>query len=236
MAKKKAIKKSAKKTTLKKGSAEAKRKMAKVRAAKTKQINTLKKEQLKGKLYQRAVKKTTTGGKRYKYNVIKDENLPAKKPGKRIAKKSGNVYYEYRVNRSDMPGSMTGIKKHYDKNSHNVNFKIVSGIGKIPNAYDMNAVTEIKMFIENDGNLYRQQTLPILKNLSKKYQKGTFDVTKASKLYRYLIDNGLQKYHKQFGNRGSKWYNILNTSDRQFLAEWFADETLAELQAGNIWN
>jgi hypothetical protein len=235
MAKKKAVKKSAKKTTLKKGSAEAKRKMAKVRAAKTKEINKLKKEQLKGKLYQRAVKTTTTGGKKYKYNVVKDENLPALKPGKRRSK-NGNVYYEYRVNRSDMPNSLTGIKKHYDKNSHNVNLKIMSGIGKIPNPYDIDAVNEIKIYIENDGNLYRQQTLPILKNLTKKYKKGTFDVVKAAKLFRYLIDNGLQKYNKEFGSKSDKWYDLLNTTDRQYLAEWFAEDTLIELQAGNFWN
>jgi hypothetical protein len=184
MAKKKAIKKAVKKTTLKKGSAEAKRKMAKVRAAKTKEINKLKKEQLKGKLYQRAVKKTTTGGKRYKYNVIKDENLPAKKPGKRIAKKSGNVYYEYRVNRSDMPGSLTGMEKHYDKNSHNYNFTI-SGLNSkrdlLDKVYKNLAMAELSLLS--------------YKNALKNYKLDTLTKNKYNKEIKF-INKTINQYKK----------------------------------------
>ena len=37
-------------------------------------------------------------------NLIIDAMLTAKKPGKRRSAKSGKTYYEYRRNRSDMPG------------------------------------------------------------------------------------------------------------------------------------
>jgi hypothetical protein len=105
MAKKKAVKK----TAIKKGSAAAKAKMARVRAGKTKRINELKKAQLKKtKSYQRKVKLTNSGGYLWPYNVAKDEALKAMPPGKRISKKTGEPYWEYRVNRSDMPGSLTG--------------------------------------------------------------------------------------------------------------------------------
>lgn len=43
-----------------------------------------------------------------------DERLHAKQPGKRIVKGSGgkkHAYYEYRKNRSDMPGKLTGVKQ-----------------------------------------------------------------------------------------------------------------------------
>jgi len=109
MAKKKAVKK----TAIKKGSAAAKAKMAKVRAGKTKRINELKKAQLKKtKSYQRKVKLTNSGGYLWPYNVAKDEALKAMPPGKRISKKTGEPYWEYRVNRSDMPGSLTGLELH----------------------------------------------------------------------------------------------------------------------------
>ena len=61
----------------------------------------------------------------YKYNVKRDKKRTAQEPGKRISKE-GNVYYEYRKNRSDKKGSLTG-EKHLDTNSHNYNFTI-SGI------------------------------------------------------------------------------------------------------------
>jgi hypothetical protein len=58
----------------------------------------------------------------------RDEQRKAKKPGKR---KSGPgaqrpYYYEYRKNRTDKPGSLTGT--HKDTKSHNVNIRVVSGI------------------------------------------------------------------------------------------------------------
>jgi len=109
------------------------------------------------------------------------------------------------------------------------------GFGKLPGPSDPDAVREIELFIENDGDLYRQQTYPILKNLTKKYVKGTFKVEPAAKLFRYLIDNGMKKYHKEFGSRSSKWYELLSTSDRQYLAMQMAKDTLLELNAGNRW-
>lgn len=117
MAKKKAVKK----TAVKKGSAEAKRKMAKVRKAKKNYVLIEKDRQTK-------VKTTNSGGYIYNYNKKKDEGRKAMPPGKRISKKTGNPYWEYRVNRSDKKGSLTG-EKHYDTNSHNYNFTI-SGLKK----------------------------------------------------------------------------------------------------------
>jgi hypothetical protein len=115
MAKKKAVKK----TAVKKGSAEAKRKMAKVRKAKKNYVLIEKDRQTK-------VKTTNSGGYIYPYNKEKDKTKKAMPPGKRISKKTGNAYWEYRVNRSDKKGSLTG-EKHYDTNSHNYNFTI-SGV------------------------------------------------------------------------------------------------------------
>lgn len=117
MAKKKAVKK----TALKKGSAAAKAKMAKVRKAKKNYILVEKDRQTK-------VKTTNSGGYLYPYNKAKDKANKAMPPGKRISKKTGNPYWEYRVNRSDKKGSLTG-EKHLDKNSHNYNFTI-SGVNK----------------------------------------------------------------------------------------------------------
>jgi hypothetical protein len=97
MAKKKAVKK----TAIKKGSAAAKAKMAKVRKAKKNYILVEADRQTK-------VKTTNSGGYLYPYNVAKDKLKKAMPPGKRISKKTGNPYWEYRVNRSDKKGSLTG--------------------------------------------------------------------------------------------------------------------------------
>ena len=98
MAKKKAVKK----TAIKKGSAAAKAKMAKVRKAKKNYILVEADRQTK-------VKTTNSGGYLYPYNKAKDAQRKAMPPGKRISKKTGEPYWEYRVNRSDKKGSLTGL-------------------------------------------------------------------------------------------------------------------------------
>ena len=100
---------------------------------------------------------------------------------------------------------------------------------------DPDAVREIQLYADNNSQLYFSRKLPILKNLQKKYKKGTFDVNKASKLWRYYIDDAMQRYHKEFGNRG-KWYDMINTTDRQLLANEYAEDTLNEFELGNFVN
>jgi hypothetical protein len=63
-------------------------------------------------------------------NIARDKVRKAKPPGKRKASKTAQrkYYYEYRKNRTDKPGKLTGT--HKDTKSHNVNIRVVSGIGK----------------------------------------------------------------------------------------------------------
>lgn len=135
-------------------------------------------------------------------------------------------------------GTFKGLKRisgsHKDSKSHNVNVRVVSGIIGIPDFSDPNAAREIELYAENDGDLYRQQRRPILINLTKKYKKGTYDVQKALKLWRYFIDSAMKKYNKEFGSRGDKWFDLLSTSDRQLLAEKWAKETKEEFDLGNF--
>lgn len=157
-------------------------------------------------------------------NKKRDKKIQAKPPGKRIVKTAGksHVYYERRANRSDK-GRLLGISN------------IGKNIGNIPKPNDVDAVREIELFIENDYQLFRSKTNPILINLTKKFKKGTFDINKAAKLFRFLIDLGMKKYHKEYGS-GKDWHKLLSTHDRQYLAEQMAKHTLIELESGNEWN
>jgi hypothetical protein len=182
----------------------------------------------KGKKLGSASRQTGTSDKK------RDQQRKAKKPGKR---KSGPgaqrpYYYEYRKNRTDKPGKLTGT--HKDTKSHNVNIRVVSGVGNMPKYKDQVAAREISLYADNDSQLYYQKRKPILLNLSKKYKKGTYDIDKAAKLWRYYIDAAMQKYNKEFGSRGDKWYDLLSTSDRNLLATEYAIRTKQEFDLGNI--
>ena len=108
-------------------------------------------------------------------------------------------------------------------------------IGSLPIYKDKEAAREIQLFADNDYLLYQQRKRPILINLGKKYKKGTYDIHKAAKLWRYYIDAAMQKYHKEFGSRG-KWSNLLSVPDRNLLALDYAIETKNEFDLGNFTN
>jgi len=120
---------------------------------------------------------------------------------------------------------------HTDTKSHNVNIKVVSGM---PSYKDPDMARELELYADNDSTLYFQRRKPILINLGKKYKKGTYDIQKAAKLWRYYIDAALEKYNKEFGSRGDKWYELMSVSDRNLLALEYAKATKDEFDLGNF--
>jgi hypothetical protein len=169
---------------------------------------------------------------------------------KKVAKKAAPKKAAKKVVRKAAPKKHTKYGKvkahtrrvaglHKDTKSHNVNIRVVSGVGKsikigsMPIYKDKEAAREIQLYADSDYQLYKQRKNPILQNLTKKYLKGTYDIQKAAKLWRYYIDAALQKYHKEFGSRGS-WSNLLSVSDRNLLALEYAIETKNEFDLGNF--
>lgn len=74
---------------------------------------------------------------------------------------------------------------------------------------DENLAEELATYIENDGDLYRQQYQPQVLNLARRRYKGEYDAKLAIKLVVYLVESGLKKYRKEFGltepvNRATK--------------------------------
>jgi len=111
------------------------------------------------------------------------------------------------------------------------NKRIVSGL---PSYKDPDMARELELYADNDSLLYFQRRKPILINLSKKYKKGTYDIQKAAKLWRYYIDAALEKYNKEFGSRGDKWYDLMSVPDRNLLALKYAQNTKEEFDLGNF--
>ena len=102
--------------------------------------------------------------------------------------------------------------------------EIVAGIGEGLAAH---AARELKLYIEQDRDLYRQQIVPIIKNVQRKMKSGKYEHAQAPKLWMYLVDNGAKKYVKEFGG------NIKDTFPkdvRQSVAVQFANEYKAEIE------
>ena len=62
---------------------------------------------------------------------------------------------------------------------------------------------ELKLTMDSSEEGYKQQYIPILKNLSKKMKNGTYDKEKAVKLMMYYVSNGAKRYEKDFGGGGA---------------------------------
>ena len=78
---------------------------------------------------------------------------------------------------------------------------------------------ELKVYIDNDYNLYKQRYEPMVDNQMKKLGKRIYNPILAEKMWKYLADEGAKKYQKEFG--GS---NLFSPADRREVAEMLRDD------------
>ena len=109
-------------------------------------------------------------------------------------------------------------------------FKKWKTLGAAPGFADPMAADEIRLYADNNSQLYYSRRLPILKNLYKKWKKGTFKIELAAKLWKYYIEDAMQRYTKEHGSRGEKWHKLLSVSDRKLLATDYAKQTLYDFE------
>lgn len=104
---------------------------------------------------------------------------------------------------------------------------------------DEGAARELELYIDNDRDLYRQQFVPIVKNLMLKRRKGVYDREKAVKLFMYLMESGAKKYVREFvqsstpGSIAPKIDTVFNKNTRLLAARRFRDSFETEAELGN---
>lgn len=59
---------------------------------------------------------------------------------------------------------------------------------------------ELVLYAENDSTVYFNSIVPVVKNLAKKYNKGTFDREKAVDAFYYVANFAAKKYCKEFAD------------------------------------
>ena len=102
-------------------------------------------------------------------------------------------------------------------------------------SYDEHVVTSLELFIDNDRDLYRQQTTPILKNLATKMVKGVYNKGGAEKLWMHLMESGAKKYVTD-EDEGRTWSTAFSVPVRKELARRFNEAFLTEYSLGNYNN
>lgn len=69
-----------------------------------------------------------------------------------------------------------------------------------PNNLDRAWIRELEVFADNTEAVYNRR-VPFQKNVMKRIVKGTYDPTKAIKLWWYYADEVRHAYRKEFGGR-----------------------------------
>jgi hypothetical protein len=92
---------------------------------------------------------------------------------------------------------------------------------------------ELILFAENDGDIYRQTTQPILRNLATKKAQGKYDGEKAVQAFMYLAEAGARAYAKNFGSGEEDWHTFFPMSVRRAAATHWRDEFEKEFSLGN---
>ena len=95
------------------------------------------------------------------------------------------------------------------------------------------AARELELYAENDGQLYQQSGVPIMKNLSRKFKKGTYDSALAAKLWKYHADRAAKKYSQE-NSTGDDWKTMFTPRDRMEMARSMEDSWKSEMEAGNF--
>ena len=76
---------------------------------------------------------------------------------------------------------------------------------------------ELTLYVLNEGRMYRCLTVGIIKNLAKKYEKGTFETEKALKSFYNLATEGAKRYAKEYAN-ADEWNKIFSVANRKACA------------------
>lgn len=98
--------------------------------------------------------------------------------------------------------------------------------------FDAHAATELKLYIDNDGDLYRRQTMLILRNLATKRAQRVYNHDLAVKLFGYLTEEGAKKYAREFGS-AQPWHQMFDVATLRQVAEELTRDFEAEAALGN---
>ncbi len=92
---------------------------------------------------------------------------------------------------------------------------------ELKESVDKATVQELVLYITNDSQIHRQRIQPIIKNLSGKVGKATYDGNKAIKAFGYAVTDGLKKYEKENASKG--WAKTVDKKTREAIAQELLD-------------
>ena len=97
------------------------------------------------------------------------------------------------------------------------------------------AARELELYIENEFALVgaaNSQGRMIMRNLAQKMLRGTYDSTKAWKIWMYLADEGARRYNREFGTRVGM--GSFDKPTREMVAHALSEAFESEVKSGAL--
>ncbi len=109
---------------------------------------------------------------------------------------------------------------------------MVRAVQFIKEAVDSDAMNELKLYINNNEDLYRKKFMPIIANIKRKIKRGVYNHEMAPKLWMYLVDEAAVQYVDEFGSPDQDVKDMFPKELRMEIAKQLADEELDNIKAG----
>lgn len=93
--------------------------------------------------------------------------------------------------------------------------------------------TELKLFIDNDAELYRRMAIPIYRNQVTKMARGLWNPTLSVKGFKYLVDAGAKEYVRAHCGRNVRVRDVFDSKTRWEVAQHLSEDFLVEAVLGN---
>jgi hypothetical protein len=100
--------------------------------------------------------------------------------------------------------------------------------------YNAGTVTDLELWCENDGTLYRHSRLPVTLVLQRRWRAGTYDEARAIVAMRRVVDAGARLYLREFGGDAGRWHDVFTVADRNEVARRMCAALVDEWQLGNF--
>ena len=104
-------------------------------------------------------------------------------------------------------------------------YKFGSARSPVAGGFDEHAADELRLYLDNEADLYRRKTSSFIPNVRRKIEQGKYDPALAPKLWIYLVDDAAKKYVKEMG--GS-----FDVATRRAVAAQLAKDELQMLMNG----
>lgn len=94
-------------------------------------------------------------------------------------------------------------------------------------------VSELKIFIDNEADIYNLNVMPIVVSMKKRIQTRNYDLGMGLIPFLKVAEIGAKRYTEQYCSKGDKWDKIFSRDVRTAVARLLQKYYMDEIRFGN---